>query len=339
MLTRRSRSPNPQAHTIRLRKPDLLQTRDNPNSTLRATWLGHASFYLEFPNGLRILTDPVYTPRCSPFTFMGPKRYTEPPAQIADLPFLDAVLISHNHYDHLSYTDMLAIKEKFPSAHFFVPLGVKEWFKESVGITNVTELDWWESRDLALSPASTPEVKPASTTSQTADQITATIHCVPSQHTTARTAFDKSHTLWCGWSVTTGEKSAYFAGDTGYRSVPDLDSDGSDKDYEPEHAHLPVCPAFEHIGTLRGPFDLGLIPIGAYSPRVIMSPMHANPYDAVNIFKEVRAKKAIGMHWGTWVLTEEDVMEPPRLLEKACEKFGVERGAFGVSDLGETKEY
>ncbi|KAG9561462.1 hypothetical protein KCU79_g6997, partial [Aureobasidium melanogenum] len=94
------------------------------------------------------------------------------------------------------------------------------------------------------------------------------------------------------------------------------------------------------IGELRGPFDLGLIPIGAYDPRFIMSPMHANPFDSVNIFIDTQCKKALGIHWGTWVLTEEDVLEPPKLLKQAMAwKDLPETGVFDTCDIGESREY
>lgn len=126
--------------------------------------------------------------------------------------------------------------------------------------------------------------------------------------------------------------------DTGYRAVPHLPPDVDD--YSPAYAHLPTCPAFAQIGAHRGPFDLGLIPIGAYDPRWIMSPMHANPKDAVNIFADVQCRRALGMHWGTWVLTEEDVMEPPCRLREALREKGVqERGVFDVCDIGESREF
>jgi len=115
--------------------------------------------------------------------------------------------------------------------------------------------------------------------------------------------------------------------------------EGAD-DYGPEYAHLPICPAFGQIGRHRGPFDLGLIPIGAYEPRWVMSPMHANPKDSVNIFSDTRCRRALGMHWGTWVLTEEDVMEPPRKLKEALKEKGIEeKGVFDVVDIGESREY
>jgi len=118
--------------------------------------------------------------------------------------------------------------------------------------------------------------------------------------------------------------------------VPELPSDVND--YDPQF-NYPHCPAFKQIGDLRGPFDLGLVPIGAYEPRWIMSPMHANPFDSVNIFIDTKCKRALGIHWGTWVLTEEDVLEPPRLLKQALKwKNLPATGVFDVCDIGESLE-
>ena len=130
----------------------------------------------------------------------------------------------------------------------------------------------------------------------------------------------------------------WFGGDTGYRAVPELPKE--EDDYGEAYADLPYCPAFKQIGDLRGPFDLGLIPIGAYDPRYIMSSMHANPFDSVNIFVDTKCKRAMGIHWGTWVLTSEDVLEPPQLLKKAMARKGLpETGVFDVCDIGESREF
>jgi len=121
-------------------------------------------------------------------------------------------------------------------------------------------------------------------------------------------------------------KKLYFAGDTGYRTV----HDGEDED------KVPVCPAFAEIGEHFGGVDVALLPIGAYAPRAMWSNLHASPADAVRMFKDVRAKKALAMHWGTWVLTAEPVLEPPELLKKECENAGLEPEEFLVPALGET---
>ncbi|KAK3077906.1 hypothetical protein LTS18_008945, partial [Coniosporium uncinatum] len=338
-----SNSPDTTPPTVPVIKPSFLPSRET--QTLRATWLGHACYYVEFPGGFRVLFDPVFTMRCSPFSWLGPKRYTEMPCQIDDIHLVDAVIISHNHYDHLSHPTVLKIKELHPNVHFFVPLGNKKWFVDKCGIHNVTELDWWESRDIQLTATSTkgrtdstPSVTETSDGKKAAPkEILASIGCLPCQHTSARTPFDKSHTLWASWSVESGGKKVWFGGDTGYRAVPKLPK--GENDYDPKF-NFPHCPAFKQIGSLRGPFDLGLIPIGAYDPRFIMSPMHANPYDSVNIFTDTKCRRAMGIHWGAWVLTEENVLEPPQLLKKALKwKDLPEEGVFDVCDIGESREF
>ena len=348
----RGNKPDTTPPTVPVHAPTFPTSRtiDTAAGKLRATWLGHACYYVEFPSGLRILFDPVFTDRCSPFSWLGPKRYTEMPCQIKDIPIIDAVVISHNHYDHLSHPTIIEISKLHPDCHFFVPLGNKKWFKEC-NVEKCTELDWWEEVDFTLTPSSSRNEKPSaseassiisSTANPTAtvskDTITARISCLPCQHISARGLTDRGATLWSSWSVDSGNKSVYFAGDTGYRTVP-KSSDGKD-DWAEEYSHLPHCPAFADIGRLRGPFDLGLIPIGAYMPRWIMSAMHANPRDAVEIFRDTKCKKALGMHWGTWVLTEEDVLEPPRLLKQALKFRDIEEtGVFDVVDIGETREF
>ncbi|KAI5812162.1 putative Zn-dependent hydrolase/oxidoreductase family protein [Pyronema omphalodes] len=304
-------------------KPTFPSTRSTDTTELRATWLGHACFYVEFPGGLRVLFDPVFSERCSPSQFIGPKRYTKKPCDIEDIPEIDVVCISHNHYDHTDHSTLMKIFKKFPNCQYFVPLGNKDWFS-SCGIKSCTELDWWEDREVELT------VKEG--------KLNATVGLLPCQHTSGRGLTDRSLTLWGSWYVKSGGKNVYFAGDTGYRAVPQ-ESDGKD-DYAPEYDSLPVCPAFKEIGEYCGEFDLGLIPIGAYVPRWIMSPMHADPKDAVNIFLDTKCKKAIGMHWGTWVLTDEPVMEPPARLKDALAAKGIEKtGVFDVVDIGESRVY
>lgn len=241
--------------------------------------------------------------------------------------------------DHLSHPTVVELHKHHPNAQFFVGMGLKKWFIEC-GIHNVVEMDWWDDINLTLSSLSAE--KRLSTTSSSnhpaSSDIDARISCLPCQHTSARTPWDKGETLWCSWAVESGGKKVWFGGDTGYRAVPHLPN-GVD-DYGEEFKDLPYCPAFKQIGDLRGPFDLGLIPIGAYDPRDIMSPMHANPFDSVNIFADTKCKKAMGIHWGTWVLTVEDVLEPPMLLKQAMKGKGLpETGVFDVCDIGESREF
>jgi N-acyl-phosphatidylethanolamine-hydrolysing phospholipase D len=109
-------------------RPTFPATRSAADTQFRATWLGHACFYVEFPGGLRVLFDPVFSQRCSPVQFMGPKRYTKAPCDIADIPVVDIVCISHNHYDHTDHSTIKKLQELHPNIHFFVPLGDKQWF-------------------------------------------------------------------------------------------------------------------------------------------------------------------------------------------------------------------
>ncbi|KAK6193228.1 hypothetical protein LQW54_012664 [Pestalotiopsis sp. IQ-011] len=316
----------------------------SPEPKLRATWLGHATYYVEFPSGLRVLFDPVFDSHCAPVRMPLFKRYTQPGAYVEDLPFVDAVCISHSHYDHLSVDSVKDIHARFPQAHFFVGLGLGDWFAQTGLGDRVTECDWWDDVELTLTPARGGEEKEGAAAVE-AKPITARFSCLPSQHGSGRSMFDRDTTLWCAWAVSSGtpsipasQKSVLFLGDTGYRSVPKL-PEGVD-DYAPPHDTLPTNPQFSQIGALRGPFDLGLIPIGAYAPRAAFSGVHGNPFDAVEMFRDTRCRRAVGIHWGTFVLTMEELREPPRLLKEALRRRGIaEEGVFDVSKIGETREY
>ncbi|KAK0215408.1 beta-lactamase superfamily domain-containing protein [Armillaria fumosa] len=242
----------------------------------------------EAGRGGRVLFDPVFSDRCSPTQFFGPKRYTEPPCKIEEIPEVDAVVISHNHYDHLDNHTISTLFKRTRVPHIFAPLGNEKHF-ESIGVPK---------------------------------GHAHTLDCTsPAGGCTIRVR------LWSSWAVEGEGKKVYFAGDTGYRSV----KDGEDE------AERPVCPAFKEIGERFGGFDLAMIPIGAYEPRWFMSTIHCAPQDSVRIFKDIRAKKAVAMHWGTWILTTEEVTEPPKRLAEECKKIGIEEGDFLVSDIGETK--
>lgn len=158
----------------------------------RITWLGHSACLLEL-NGKRILFDPMLGPSPSPHPLLGPKRFSSLPITIEELPHIDAVVISHDHYDHLDYESIVKLKNK--TTHFYAPLGVGAHL-EAWGIapTDITELDWWEE--------------------STVDGFT--FACAPARHFSGRGLFDRFATLWASWVVKTGSTSIYFSGDGGY---------------------------------------------------------------------------------------------------------------------------
>ena len=155
-----------------------------------------------------MLFDPVFEDRCSPFSWIGPKRVTDIPCKISEIPAIDLVVISHNHYDHLSYHTVKEIAQRHPRCHFFAPLRNKAWFNE-VGIHQMTELDWWEECDVRLSPS---DAKNPDDDSSLPAEIHAQIGCVPCQHTSNRGVFDRGKTLWASWCIESGGKKVYFAG-------------------------------------------------------------------------------------------------------------------------------
>jgi L-ascorbate metabolism protein UlaG (beta-lactamase superfamily) len=166
--------------------PDLV-----PNPSV--TWVGHATVLVRV-GGRSVLTDPQFSERASPVGFAGPKRVVPPVPALHELPRIDAVVISHNHYDHLDDESVRRLSEQpGGSPRFFVPLGLKDWFARR-GIRDVIELEWWESRQF--------------------DGLS--FDFVPVQHWSKRTLSDENQTLWGGWVIRHPELSFFFAGDTGY---------------------------------------------------------------------------------------------------------------------------
>lgn len=156
-----------------------------------ATFLGHASFLLRLP-GLAVVTDPVFSKRASPVSWAGPARVRRAAFGAEDLPPLDAVLVSHNHYDHLDLPSLRALAARGASRGI-TPLGNGRWLKVA-GFARVIELDWWESAEVG------------------SGRVTLT----PAQHWSSRTPFDRNKALWGGFRVEAGGRSAFFPGDTGY---------------------------------------------------------------------------------------------------------------------------
>jgi L-ascorbate metabolism protein UlaG (beta-lactamase superfamily) len=164
--------------------------RDNGGAPT-LTWVGHATLLLQL-DGVNVLTDPHFSERASPLRSAGPRRLNPPGLAFEDLPPIHAVVISHDHYDHLDRPTVQRLAETH-RPRFLVPLGFKAWFT-ALGITNVEELDWWESRRVGA----------------------LTFTATPVQHWSARTLFDMNERLWAGWAIAGQERRVFFAGDTGY---------------------------------------------------------------------------------------------------------------------------
>ncbi|PSC74215.1 N-acyl-phosphatidylethanolamine-hydrolyzing phospholipase D [Micractinium conductrix] len=168
-----------------------------PADAVQATWVGHSTLLVQL-EGLNFLTDPVFSERCSPVQWMGPRR-VRPPAFTAHdprLPRIDAILLSHNHYDHLDSGSVKALNARFgEQLHWYVPLGLKTWFTKR-GVRSVTELDWWQE---AVHPGSAVRVA-----------------LTPAMHWSMRSPLSRKDSLWGGWAVLGEKRRFWFAGDTGY---------------------------------------------------------------------------------------------------------------------------
>jgi N-acyl-phosphatidylethanolamine-hydrolysing phospholipase D len=255
--------------------------------------VGHATFLIQAP-GLNLLTDPVFGRRASPVRWAGPPRFSPPGIALDALPPVDAVLLSHDHYDHL---DAPTVERLHTGAGrdliWFTPLGYAGWFGRR-GVDRVVELDWWQSVGLT---------RPGGR---------ARLRLLPARHWTRRHFWDTRKRLWGSWSLETGDRRLYFGGDSGY------------------------CPGFAEIGERTAPFDVALLPIGAYEPRWFMRTSHMNPEEAARASVDLRARHTVAMHWGTFRLTDEDPLEPPARARRAWASLGPAAGSLHVPAIGET---
>lgn len=274
--------------------------------TLGVTWVGHSSFLIQL-GAVNILTDPMWSDRASPVQWAGPKRLSPPGFPIDQLPPIDLVIQSHNHYDHLDDRTVRHLIRAHPNARWVVPLGVASFINArgagvgvgaGAGAGAVTEHNWWDTLEVAGLH----------------------VACTPAQHFSGRGFRDRNQSLWCSWVVRDGSSRIYFCGDSGYHE------------------------GFAEIGRRHGPFDMALMPVGAYEPRWFMKPVHMDPQESVTAFRDLHrahgselAGVFVPMHWGTFRLTDEPVEEPPALAAEHWRGAGLPDEHYWLLALGETR--
>ena len=254
---------------------------------LAVTWYGHATSVVEL-DGRRFLLDPVFGDRCSPSAFLGPRRLHPVPGSIAEIPHLDAVVISHDHYDHLDEPSIVQL-ERTHRPHYVVPLGVDEHLLAwGVPPGRITSLDWREETEIGG----------------------VRIVCTEARHFSGR-GLVRNQTLWAAWSLIGPRHSVFFGGDSG-----------------PTHRYV-------DIGADLGPFDLTLMPIGAYSAH--WPDIHLDPEQAVSAHLDVNKGETesvmLPIHWATFNLAMHWWSEPIRRARRAAQ----ERGARLVAPVVGTR--
>lgn len=274
--------------------PNLLKAR---GLGWRMTWLGHASVHLQI-DGLQVLIDPVLSGRASPFDRFGPRAYNDPPVSIAQLPRIDLVLISHNHYDHLDARTVRALNmQPGGPPTFVVPLGVDAYLR-AWGVSSIRVMDWYDTMQFAL---------------PLRHDATLTLQMIPAHHWSRRTLWDTNKTLWAGFRLQTKDLHLVYTGDTGYSTI------------------------FSDMARHWSPIDWLLVPVGCYEPRWFMQAQHVNPSEAQQITQDLRARQALGVHWGVFRLCDEPVEQPIADLEKAQEHLPATATRIQMWAIGESR--
>lgn len=260
----------PAPGTFTVEKPDFSEVVNG----MKCTWIGHATCLLQV-GGFNIITDPVFSKRCSPVQWAGPLRYVPPACKIKELPQIHMVLISHDHYDHLDWDSILALERHFKPI-YACGLELGSWFtgEAKVPKDRVFEFDWWQTQGFFENKCQ--------------------VQFIPVQHWSKRKIFnDECRSLWGGFSVQVDGLKFFFNGDTGFNET-----------------------LYDEIGSRCGPFDLAAIPIGAYQPREVMKIQHVDPDEAFLIHQKIKSKRSLGIHHGTFILTDEPVKEPAERINK-----------------------
>jgi L-ascorbate metabolism protein UlaG (beta-lactamase superfamily) len=257
--------------------PVIKPSPTDPGTTrVSVCWFGHSSTLIEL-DGYRVLADPVWSRRCSPSQTLGPERMHDVPAPLEALAAIDAVVISHDHYDHLDIDTTVGLA-RTQRAPFVVPLGVGAHLRKwGIPDSRIVELDWQESHTIGE----------------------LTLVCTPARHFSGR-LLTRNTTLWASWVINGPRHRAFFGGDTGYSK------------------------SFAQTGAEHGPFDVTLLPIGAYHPA--WPDIHMNPEEAVRAHLDVAdadSSLLVPIHWATFRLAPHPWAEPVERLLRAADPAGV----------------
>ncbi len=250
-----------------------------PASGLRVTWFGHSGMLVEI-DGVRVLVDPVWEPRASPFSWMGPKRFFAPTLRLEDMPALDAVLISHDHYDHLGAqtVERLSRLNATAKAKWITSLGVGKRLRAfGVGADRIQELDWTQGTDVAGVELG-QDVR---------------VTAWPARHFSGRTPWDRNVTLWSSFVFEGPRHRVYYGADSG------------------------MWPGFAEIAAAYDGFDLTMLEIGAFHP--LWASIHLGPDGAGEAYRQMGGPEKAGMlfpiHWGLFNLALHPWREP---IERMC---------------------
>jgi L-ascorbate metabolism protein UlaG (beta-lactamase superfamily) len=254
-----------------------------PASGLRLTWMGHSSLLVEI-DGVRILIDPVWDERASPMSWAGPKRFFAPPLALEQLPPIDAVLLSHDHYDHMGEKTIrqLAGMRVMADTQWITSLGVGEILRQfGVAADRIVELDWTEETSVR----------------SRAGDATVLMTATPSRHFSGRSLSNRFETLWSSFVLKGERHTVYFGADSGWWE------------------------GFAEIGAKYGPFDLTMLEIGAYN--VLWQDIHLGPDGAARAFAELGGGLMMPIHWGLFDLALHGWRQPIERLVEVAERDGI----------------
>ncbi len=260
---------------------------------MRITMVGHASLLLQMASR-NLLVDPVWSDRVSPVSWAGPRRVNAPGIAFEDLPPIDIILLTHNHYDHMNLATLRRLWDR-DRPRLVAPLGNDAVVARVHSEIVVETYDWGDTTDFGGGVAA---------------------RLTPAHHWSARSFGDRRMALWCGFAITSSAGVIYLSGDTGY-------GDGA---------------IFREVGRLFSDIDVAILPIGAYEPRWFMQNQHVDPSEAVQIMLDCGAKQALGMHWGTFPLSDEGRTAPEIALTAALASRGIGPSRFLAMQPGDQWE-